>query len=100
MWIRYHALALGLFWTAVAAGQEPQLASIFPAGGQCGTTVEITLEGKDLKAVRTLFFSHPDISAKKIADNRFAITIANTVPEADYDAWVVTTTGLTNPRRL
>ncbi len=100
MCIRCLALLVGLFFVAVARGQEPHLAAIFPAGGQRGTTVEITFEGKDLKAVRTLFCSHPDITAKKITDNRFAVTIPDTVVDGDYDVWTATLTGLSNPRRL
>jgi hypothetical protein len=94
------ALVAGLLFGAVAQAQEPQLASIFPPGGQRGTTVEITFEGKDLKGVRTLFFSHPEITAKKITDTRFAVTIPDTVAEGDYDVWAATLTGLSNPRRL
>ena len=94
------AFLIGLFSVAAARGQEPQLSSIFPPGGQRGTTIEITFEGKDLKAVRTLFFSHAEITAKKVAENKFAVTIPETIAEADYDVWAVTATGLSNPRRL
>lgn len=93
------ALVLGLFFVVSARSQEPQLALIFPAGGQRGTSVDVTLEGKDLKETQSLFFSHAQISAKKVAENRFTVTIPASVAEGDYDVWAVTKTGLSNPRR-
>ena len=83
-----------------ASAQTPQLLTVFPPGGQRGKTVEVVSGGRNLAAVKVLFFSHPGITAQLISPNRFTVRIADDVPEGDHDVWAVTATGLSNPRRF
>jgi hypothetical protein len=85
---------------ADARGQAPELLTVFPPGGQRGSTVEVAVEGRNLTDLRALVGSHPSISARKIKDNLFTVTIADATPEGDYDLWVVTAKGISNPRRF
>ena len=41
-----------------------RLATVFPPGGQAGTTFEVALTGADLDDASQLLFSHPNISGK------------------------------------
>ncbi len=93
-------LIVASLYPACAQGQEPQLTSIFPLGGQRGTTVEAVIAGTNLEDVRELFFAHSGITARLLKEQRFAITLAPDVPEGDYDVWAITGTGLSNPRRF
>ena len=80
--------------------QTPSLSSVFPAGGKSGTTVDLKLSGKNLKNVGQLFFSHPGIKSRSIKSNMVQIDITSDVPDGEYDVWVLTESGLTNPRRF
>lgn len=104
-------------WAATAMAQlpptlpNPRLAWAFPAGGQVGTTFEVTLSGEDLVDARELLFNHPGITAKlKMADpglgqtgpqpvyGTFHVTIAADVPQGVYELRVAGKFGLSNPR--
>src|SRR5436309_12469295 len=73
-------LALGVFLPAVwllampALAQQqnpypvPRLATVMPAGGKAGTTVEVTVGGLDLEDISALYFSHPGIKAQRAGD--------------------------------
>ena len=100
---------LTLVGTTVSARAELPLArltAIFPAGGQVGTTVEVTLTGLDLDEVATLHFARPGIMAKpKLAVStgqpeagKFSIAIDPSVPPGLYDVRAVGRFGVTNPR--
>ena len=80
--------------TNTIAQQLPRarITSIFPAGGQQGTTMEAAIAGGDLEEAKQLFFSHPGIKAVpkkddngKVVANKYAITIAKNVPVGIYD---------------
>ncbi|MCE9534111.1 MAG: PPC domain-containing protein [Planctomycetes bacterium] len=83
-----------------AAGQAPQFLSLTPPGGQRGKTVEVTLGSKGLPENKSLFFSHPGLTATLVKPNRFAIQMAKTLPDGDHDVWAVTATGVSNARRF
>lgn len=87
------------------------LETIFPAGGQTGTTVEVEIRGKDLDEARSLHFSHQGIAAKpKMAEaddfhekpypvrGRFVVSIKKDVPPGIYEVRVVSRFGISNPR--
>ena len=93
---------LGMFavlWAATTAfaQQLPRATfnSIYPAGGQQGTSVDVTVAGGDLDGANQLVFSHAGIKAipkkdgngKAIA-NQYTIIIAKNVPVGIYDAQV------------
>src|SRR5262245_51931607 len=68
---------LGLLTAAAATGQQqkaanppaskaPQVTSVFPAGAERGSTVEIELKGKNLETVTDLYFARSVGSVDKI----------------------------------
>src|SRR5438552_6625537 len=102
-----------IFFTAVAAplfshAQLPltRLSTLFPPGGQAGTTFEVAVTGADLDETNQLHFSHTDITAKqKLSEktgepdpNRFLVTIGAHVPPGRYEVRVVGRFGASNPR--
>jgi hypothetical protein len=96
---------------------QPRLLVVSPAGGQAGTTVEVTLTGNDLDDPQRLLFNHPGIKAEPVADPqppkpvkpaqggqpplvaaRFKVTIPADVPVGHYDVRFVSKSGVSNPR--
>jgi hypothetical protein len=83
-----------------------RLTSIFPPGGQAGSTVEVTVSGVDLDEAREIVFSSPGITAtpKRSAGpggadtNRFIVSISHGVDCGTYEARVAARYGVTNPR--
>ncbi|MCA9097731.1 MAG: hypothetical protein KDA36_05070, partial [Planctomycetaceae bacterium] len=93
------------------SAQLPQarLYAVSPAGGQQGTTFDLTLaNGIDLDDSFELRFSHPGIKAAvKTQDvegkpqpisGQFAVTIDAAVPTGVYDVRAVSRYGISNPR--
>ena len=83
--------------TNTIAQQLPRarITSIFPAGGQQGTTMEAAIAGGDLEEAKQLFFSHPGITAAPKKDdkgnmvaNQYTVAIAKNVPVGIYDVQV------------
>ncbi len=66
----FFALLGSLVWAATAVAQlpptlpNPRFNYLFPAGGQVGTTFDVTITGDDLDGAGQLFFSHAGITAK------------------------------------
>ena len=102
--------ALCLF-SQSASAQLPQarLNTVFPTGGQRGTSVELTLAGgTDLDEASQLYFSHAGITAvqkTQMVDGKpqpvagqFVVTIAADVPVGMYDVRARSIYGLSNPR--
>ncbi len=87
---------------------NPRITSLFPAGGQQGTTVVVTVQGIDLNEVRELIFSHPGITASihpPENDNassdhgfHFDVTISPDVPADVYEVRALGRDGLSAPR--
>src|SRR5688572_1301697 len=75
-----------------------RLNSIFPMGGQRGTTVELTIEGSDLDDVSRIHFSGGGISSERKSSEVFSITIASNVPPGLYEARAAGRFGVSNPR--
>jgi hypothetical protein len=108
----YLALALALILVEQVIGQLPtaQLTSIFPAGGQQGSTVDLTIAGADLDDCSRLLFNHSGITAKQkmvevtaiepehAAANQFVVSIAGDVPPGPYEVRAVGRFGVSNPR--
>lgn len=96
-------LALAVFVltaTMSVSAQEVPLTTVFPAGGQAGATVEVTLDAKAQPDVQRLYFARPGITAVKTKANRFAVSIDPSVQPGDIDVWALTAKGLTQPRRF
>src|SRR5881394_716799 len=83
-----------------------RLSTLFPPGGQAGTTFEMAVAGTDLDETNQLHFSHTNITAKpKLVEktgepdpNRFLVTIGADVPPGCYEARAVGRFGASNPR--
>ncbi len=113
-------IAAGFAAPAVAQQQpgpglpQPRLLVVSPAGGQAGTTVEVTLTGNDLDEPQKLLFNHPRIKAEPesapgkptkpqggqpaVMTARFKVTIPADVPVGSYDVRFVSSFGVSNPR--
>src|SRR5436305_257698 len=64
-----------------------RLTAVFPACGQAGSTVEVTLSGQDLDDVNRLHFARPGLAAKPklsasgaVEPGKFVVTIDSNVP--------------------
>ncbi|WP_437191796.1 hypothetical protein [Planctomicrobium sp. SH527] len=90
---------------------QTRLTVLAPAGGQVGTTVDVTLVAGELLEDNTqLIFSHPGITAvpKKVTQNgveslvpkTFQVTIAADVPVGMYDVVCGGRWGISNPKRF
>lgn len=87
---------------------NPRITSVFPAGGQQGTTVTVNVQGQDLHGVRELIFSHPGITAAvRPSENdatppkdgfHFNVTISPDVPPDVYEVRGLGRDGLSAPR--
>lgn len=92
-------VAVGIL-PAVAQLPATRLTTVFPPGGQAGTTVEVTVQGADLEEPARLAFSHPGITAQLLDLTRFKVTIASNVPPGTHDVRYAGRFGLSNPRRF
>src|SRR6185295_2079227 len=91
-----------------AGAQLPvaRLATVFPAGGKIGSTVEVGVTGAELDQATQIHFSHPGITAKpKLVEktgqpeaNKFIVSIGKNVPVGIYEARVIGRFGVSNPR--
>jgi hypothetical protein len=96
---RYFAIAALLTCSfAQAQFPTPQLNSVYPCGGQRGTTVEATITGGDIDAATGLYFSHPGITAEPAGPKKFKITIADNVPVGRYDIRAICPLGVSSCR--
>ena len=89
--------AVSLVTAGAAELPTSRLDTVFPPGAKAGTTAEVTVAGIDLGDDHALRFSHPGITATKVAKH-FLVKVAPEVPPGIYDARVTGPTGTTNPR--
>ena len=87
-----------LVTVGLAAQPNPILDNVFPAGGQAGMTVEVTVAGSGLTKVSELRCSHPSISCKTENGKQFRLTIPDDVPNGHYDLCAVTAAGISSVR--
>jgi hypothetical protein len=100
----------GLTSTALAQLPVTQLTSVFPPGGQKGTSVEVSIAGADIDDVEKLVFNHAGLSAAakmtaatalepaRPVANQFLVKIAADVPPGIYEVRALGRFGLSNPR--
>src|SRR5436309_5369561 len=75
-------------WMAAAARAElpnPVLHTVFPAGGQAGTSVTVTVDGVGLDGLRDIRSTVPRLIVRKMDTNRFTLTIPAEIPPGVYD---------------
>ena len=83
-----------------------RVANVFPAGGQIGSTVELTLTGQDLETVTNLHFAKAGIGAvpkrdpatQEIVPNQFILSIASNAVSGVQDVRALGRFGISNPR--
>ncbi|MEI7729043.1 MAG: PPC domain-containing protein [Verrucomicrobiota bacterium] len=83
----------------------PYIASIFPAGGQRGKTVMVTLTGKNLLNITTVGITGHGVTAKIVGTNKtdsvqLAVTIAPDADMKERDIRVITAGGPSNRWRF
>ena len=94
--------------TVSASAQLPQIriTSVYPAGAQQGTTVDVTVSvGTDIDEAVELLLSHPGLKATAKKDgngnpvaNQFSVAIDKSVPPGLYDVRMRGPFGVSNPR--
>ncbi len=84
---------------STAFGQAPPVMNtVFPAGGQVGQSVEVTVSGSNLQGLRTLHCNRPSIRCEKLEPSRFRLTIQAGTPPGLCDLWAVGDNGVSAPR--
>jgi len=96
----YVAAVILCFFPLAAPAQLPvaRLSTIFPCGGQLGTTVEVDVTGQDLEDLRQLHFSTTNLTAKHLTGSKFSVSISSNAAVGIYDARAVGRFGISNPR--
>ena len=97
--------------SAYAKFPTPELKEIYPAGGQAGTEVIVTLDGEGLEDLTELKFSNPEIKAERVyipaskvwpqerpKGKTFKVMIPKSVKPGNYDVRVLGYYGLSSPR--
>ncbi len=84
--------------TARAELPSPALHSVFPLGGQAGTSVTVTVAGIALDGLRDVRSTIPNLIARKTGANQFVLTIPADTPPGIYDLRVVGQYGMSSPR--
>jgi hypothetical protein len=97
--------------SALAQLPHAKLDWIFPAGGQPGTQVEVTVGGADLDDGREFFSSHSKLVARskrtpsdefypegRVVPNQFIVDIGADIPPGPYEVQLVGRHGLSTSR--
>lgn len=77
---------------------SPVLGNVFPAGGQAGTTLSVTVEGSGLDGLMAVRFSDSRITSQKGDGNQFTLTIPPDIRPGVYDVRIVGKYGVSGPR--
>jgi hypothetical protein len=94
------AVSLSLLQFSVAVSAAPLLESVFPLSCEAGTSVTITLAGKELEKAKSLVFSIPEVTATADDAGKFVVSVAADTPPQDCDVWCVADGRVSNPRRF
>lgn len=82
---------------SAASAQPPALDAIYPAGGQAGTTVDVTLMGLRLELVQFLHCSAPGVQCDGRGEHVFRLAIPAETPSGPYELWAVGPHGISAP---
>ena len=83
----------------VALGQAPPvLNTVFPAGGQVDTAVDVTVSGSNLESLKSLQCNVPGLRCEKLESSRFRLKIPAETPSGLYDLWAVGDNGVSTLR--
>jgi hypothetical protein len=100
------SLALGLAMAFIrpcdgqTARPRPRLFHAFPAGGQAGGSVDVTVGGEAIDGADGLWFSNPGLTAVPVTGKprTFRVAISPDAPLGLHDVRALTPDGLSNPR--
>lgn len=92
-------IILILVFGSVAHAQlpAPRLDTLFPAGVQSGTAVEVTFTGADLPDAAALIFSTPGLTATKLEALKFRVTAAPNCAPGFYEVRATGRHGISTP---
>jgi hypothetical protein len=92
-------VVIALLMTLPASGQiAPTLNTVFPCGGQIGTTFEVSVAGTQLESASKLESDIAGFQCEMLAPDRFRLTVPATTLPGSYDLWAVGENGVSNPR--
>lgn len=91
------ALALGLVAGSVLA-QPPSLDAIFPAGGQAGQVVNVTVHGARLEGLTELRCSVPGSRCETLKDGAARLSLPEATAPGLYDVWGIGPNGISESR--
>ncbi len=94
------SLLLALLLASAANAQLPhaRLDRVFPLGGSPGSTVEVTVEGRDLDGLTGLRFDTPGFKATLLKDRTFRVTVPADARPGTVEVRAVGRHGVTAPR--
>lgn len=83
-----------------APAQWPRhvLHSLFPTGGAPGSTVEITISGKEVELADALWFDDPGLKAEHVEKGKFRVSIPADASAGRHDVRFAGPLGVSNPR--
>ena len=91
-------LCLILVQVGTVAGQSPVIETVFPAGGQAGHSVDVTLAGSGLESVQTLRCNASGLVCERLGPLQFRLMIPETTMPGSYDLWAVGEKGVSAAR--
>ncbi len=91
-------ILLFLVMLQTAAGQSPVMETVFPAGGQVGHSVDVSIAGSNLETVQALRSNALGVVCERIGPLRFRLTIPGKLMPGSYDLWAVGEKGISAPR--
>ncbi len=91
-------LLLAVGTQAWAQLPNPVLNTVYPPGGQAGTSVTVVLGGTGLDGLWDVHTTIPKLTIKKIDANRVSLGIPTDTPAGIYDPRAVGVHGMSSPR--
>jgi len=80
------------------AQAPPTLTTVYPLGGRAGKSVDVTISGGNLQAIKALLTNADGVRSERLDASRFRLTMpAHTLP-GSYDLWAVGDNGVSAPR--
>ena len=91
---------LVFLYGTVSFGQSPNpvLNTVFPPGGQAGTSFDVSVSGSSLGKVSKLLCNHSGISFTQQSNGKFLATISRNVMPGAYEVRAYSQQGLSSPR--
>ena len=94
----YLVVIIAMSAQSLCAQLPPVFNTVFPAGGQIGKSVDVTISGNNLQTVSSLQCSISGVRSERLEENRFRLTIPPNAMPGLYDLWAVGDNGISSPR--